>query len=396
MSTMERVRAWRGPALFSYGFRPFFFLAGLWAALAMGLWLAVLTGHGPLASRFDPFTWHAHEFVFGYVSAVIAGFLLTAVPNWTGRLPVVGWPLAGLTALWIAGRGSIAFSEAHPPLATALVDLSFGAALLFFLAREIIIGRNWRNLPVLAMLLLIVAANALFHAMAARGVTASENPGLRLALAAEVMLMALIGGRIIPSFTRNWLAQKRYTQFPAPAGRFDQIVLAVTALALLAFVVAPGASITAPLMLAAGLANLARLMRWQGRLTLAEPLLSVLHLGYALLALGFLSVAAASAGYIAMPGALHVWLAGAIGVMTVAVMTRATRGHTGRQLTAPFSTTLIFLLLVASAALRLVAALAPSFTEWGWTLAALAWIAGFGLYVAAYGPMQLGAAPARA
>lgn len=389
MSTMQQVRAWQGPAVLSYGFRPFFFLAGLWAACAMILWLLTLTGHTVLATAFDPFTWHAHEFVFGYVTAVIAGFLLTAVPNWTGRLPVVGWPLAGLVALWLAGRAAVAFSAGIPALAVAFLDLSFTTALLFFLAREILIGRNWRNLPVLGLLSVITVANGLFHWQAAHGAVTGDNIGLRLALAGEIMLIALIGGRIVPSFTRNWLVQRKASSLPAPAGPFDHVSLLITGAALISFAAVPEAGVTALLCAVAGAANLMRLSRWQGQQTLAEPLLWVLHAGYAFLALGFLAVAAAAAGYIPLPSALHVWLAGAIGVMTVAVMTRATRGHTGRALTAPPLTLIVYLLLIASVVLRLAAGVFPTFTDWGWGLAALAWIGAFGLYLLAYGAMHL-------
>lgn len=122
-TTAEQMRAWRGPALLSYGFRPFFLGAGLWAALSMALWVGMLTGRLALPTAFDPASWHAHEFLFGYLGAVIAGFLLTAVPNWTGRLPIVGWSLGRLFALWLAGRGTVMVSLHLPPWAVAVADL---------------------------------------------------------------------------------------------------------------------------------------------------------------------------------------------------------------------------------------------------------------------------------
>src|SRR5665213_1993135 len=389
MSTMSKRRAWQGPTILSYGFRPFFFLAGLWAALAMVAWIAMLTGHAPFPTRFDAFTWHAHEFVFGYVSAVIAGFLLTAVPNWTGNLPVVGWPLGGLAMLWLAGRIAVMFSTMVSPWLVGLVDLALGVALILFLGREIFTGRNWHNLPVLGLLTLLVTANGLFHWAAAVGHPVGDNIGLRLGLATEIMLITLIGGRIVPSFTRNWLAQRKAARLPAQLGRVDQITLVATGVALISFVAAPENLATGVLCTLAGSANMLRLSRWQGQQTGAEPLLWVLHLAYGFLALGFFTVAAGAIGLMPMAGALHIWLVGAIGLMTVAVMTRATRGHTGKQLTAPPSTAAIYVLIVLAVVARIAAALWPAAAGVVLDIAAGAWIAAFALFAVIYGPMLL-------
>jgi uncharacterized protein involved in response to NO len=174
-TSAERMRAWTGPAILSFGFRPFFSLAGLWAALAMAVWVAMLSGRTVLPTGFDPIGWHAHEFLFGYLGAVMAGFLLTAVPNWTGSLPLVGWPLAGLVALWVIGRGAVAVSAHLPPVVVALADLAFPLALAGFLSREIVAGRNWKNLPVLALLTGWAVANALFHWEATRRAPAQAS-----------------------------------------------------------------------------------------------------------------------------------------------------------------------------------------------------------------------------
>ncbi len=391
VNTMNKVRSWQGPAILSYGFRPFFLLAGLWAALAMVLWIALLTGSVSLPTRFDLVTWHAHEFVFGYTSAVIAGFLLTAVPNWTGRLPVVGWPLAALALLWLAGRLAVACSAHLPPWAAA-IDLAHLAAMAIFLGREIIAGRNWRNLPVLILLLLLIMANGLFHRQAYGEVAAGENAGLRLGIAVEVFLIALIGGRIIPSFTRNWLSARKSTRLPAGWSNFDKVTLALTAAALLSLVALPEAMATAAPCLAAGIANLARLLRWQGQQTLSEPLLWSLHLAYAFLGLGFIALAAATLGLFDTAAALHIWLAGTVGLMTLAVMTRATRGHTGRQLKAPPSTALIYALAVVAVAARVAAALVADKLLFLYAASA-AWIAAFVLFAAIYGPYLLTRTP---
>lgn len=229
-STAEQMRAWNGPALLTYGFRPFFFGAGLWAVIAMLLWLPMLGGHATLPTAFDPVSWHAHEFLFGYLGAVVAGFLLTAVPNWTGRLPIVGWPLGAIFALWILGRGAVAFSAGAPPVLVALADLLFPVALAAAIAREIVAGRNWHNLIVLAMLAALILGNAAFHWEAAHGAHAAQGVGLRLGLGAGIMMIGVIGGRIVPSFTRNWLVGRRSPILPTPPmQRFDRLALAVLA-----------------------------------------------------------------------------------------------------------------------------------------------------------------------
>lgn len=165
------MRASTGPAILTYGFRPFFLGAAVWAALAMALWVATLSGHLTLPTAFDPVSWHAREFLFGYLGAVVAGFLLTAVPNWTGRLPLIGWPLGALFALWLAGRLAIAASLYLSPLAVAAADLSLPVVLGTVIAREIVAGKNWRNLMVLGMLAVFAVGNAIFHWEAARGVS---------------------------------------------------------------------------------------------------------------------------------------------------------------------------------------------------------------------------------
>lgn len=380
-TSAERMRGWTGPAILSFGFRPFFLMAGLWAAAAMALWVAMLAGAGPLRTAFDPFAWHAHEFVFGYVGAVVAGFLLTAVPNWTGRLPVVGWPLGVLALLWIAGRIAVALSAGLPWGLVLAADLALPVALILVLGREIVAGRNWRNLPVLGILALFAGANAVFHVEATAG-----GLGLRLGLAAILMLIALIGGRIVPSFTRNWLAQRRSAHLPVPPGRADSAVLALTGLALALFVIRPEGPVLAGLAAMAGVAHLWRLSRWQGHRTGAEPLVWVLHLAYAFLALGFLAVAAAAAGLWPLPAALHLWLAGAVGLMTLAVMTRASLGHAGRPLHAGPAVAATYIALAGAGLARPLAAALPA-EVWPLHLAAGLWMAAFAGFAVIYWPI---------
>jgi uncharacterized protein involved in response to NO len=381
--TMAQSRNWAGPAVLSLGFRPFFLLASGWAVLAMALWVGWLAGAVPFDPPLPPLEWHVHALLYGYGGAAVAGFLLTAVPNWTGRLPVVGWPLAGLVALWILARVVTTVPLGLPPAAVAVLDLAFTAALLGFLAREVVAGRNWRNLTVLGPLGVLLLAQGLFH-------WGPPGVGQRLGVAAIVFLILLIGGRVVPSFTRNWLVRQAPGRAePAPFGRFDALAMALATMALPVWVALPWHPAAGVLALAAGAVHLARLARCQGHRTGSEPMVWVLHAGYGLAAAGFLILGAAvlAPGHVPLVAAMHLWTAGAMGVMTLAVMTRATLGHTGRALTAGPGTTTIYGLALAAVGARLVAALAPlpGIME----LAGALWLGAFGLYLAVYGPMLL-------
>jgi uncharacterized protein involved in response to NO len=387
---IPRYRDWTGPALFRHGFRPFFFAAGLWAVAALALWLLILAGALALPTAFAPVTWHAHEMIFGFAMAAVAGFLLTAVPNWTGRMPLQGLPLMGLALLWLAGRVAVACGETPGPVPAALVDLAFPLTLLGVVLREVLAGRNWRNLPVAAAVAVLLTANLLTH-LEAIGLADTAALGLRLAVATLTALITLIGGRVVPSFTTNWLKKRGETRLPAPFGRLDRVALALTVTALLAWTAAPDSPPTAVLALLAGLAQALRLARWRGHRTLAEPLVWVLHLGYAWVPIGLvlLAFAALRSDLVPQAAALHALTAGAVGTMTLAVMTRATLGHTGRPLTAGPGTAAIYALVTMAALGRLLWALWPGAFPVLLSASGLLWLGAFGLYLALYGPMLL-------
>ncbi len=397
-TTAAQMRAWNGPAILSYGFRPFFLGAALWAAIAMVLWVPMLAGAFALPTAFGPVSWHAHEFLFGYLGAVIAGFLLTAVPNWTGRLPIVGWPLCGLFSLWIAGRVAVGLSAHLPPLAVAIADLSLPAVLAGVIAREILAGRNWRNLPVLGMLGLFALGNAAFHWEAARGGVAAQGIGLRTGLAAAIMMIAVIGGRVVPSFTRNWLVRRASRQLPAPPmQRFDKYALLVLLGALLLWVALPAHPASGAMLVLAGALHLVRLARWAGHRTLAEPLVTVLHAGYLFVPLGAvtLGIEIAAPGILGVGAAQHLWMAGAIGLMTLAVMTRATLGHTGQALHAGPGTVAIYVALVAAVLSRVAAGIWPAAAAQLHAAAGIAWIGAFAGFALIYGRLLVKSAPAK-
>ena len=387
-TTAERMRTYQGPAVLSFGFRPFFFAGAIWAALAVALWLPMLSGHLALPSAFAPLEWHVHELVYGYVPAVIAGFLLTAVPNWTGRLPVTGAPLLALFSIWVAGRVAVFLSAVIGAGAAAAIDLLFLTALGAVTAREIIAARNTRNLKVLVIIAVLLAGNAAFHWETMRGL--ASGYGSRIGIAATVMLIMLIGGRIIPSFTRNWLVRREPGRLPVPFDKLDGAIMAVSAVALAGWVLAPDARLTATAAVLAGILNIARLARWAGHRTAAEPLVLVLHVAYAFVAAGFLLLAAGIvAPHIVAPtGALHGWTAGAIALMTLAVMTRASLGHSGRPLTATRPITVIYVCAFVAAVARIVAAFGIA-REPALHLSAAAWVLAFVGFAIVYAPMLL-------
>lgn len=380
-------REYAGPAVFSYGFRPFFLFGAVWAALAAPLWIASYLTGADIAAGIPGLAWHVHEMLFGFIGAVVAGFLLTAVPNWTGRLPVLGAPLMGLFALWLAGRiAMLAYGWLGP--AAAVIDSAFLFVLAGLLAREVVTGGNLRNLPVVLLATVFALANAGFHLTLVLGV--DWRPAQSLAIAVITLLIALIGGRIVPSFTRNWMVQNGQTRLPSPMGRYDHASLGVAGLALIAWIVAPADWFTGALLLIAGAMHSIRLYRWQGWRTGAEPLVLILHAGYAWvpLALTLMGLTAILPGLVPASSAIHALTAGAMGTMTLAVMTRATLGHTGRERTADMWTSTIYVLVLAGALIRVIAPIVlGSGQTWTLGLAALLWSGAFALFAVRYAPM---------
>src|SRR5499427_4340768 len=343
-AALESRRSYAGPALFSFGFRPFFLAAASWAAFNILLWTPQYLGFVAVPTEFSALDWHIHEMLYGYVAAAVAGFLLTAIPNWTGRLPVNGWPLVGLVVLWLAGRVAILLSADIGAIAAALIDVSFLFALAAVAAREIVAGKNWRNLRVMIVLFVLILGNIVFHAEVL--VKGSADYGIRIAISAIVLLISLIGGRIVPSFTNNWLARNNPGRLPAPFSRYDTVAITAGAVGLLAWIATPTNAISGGLLLFGGLLHTGRLARWAGDRTLADRLVLVLHVAYAFVPLGFLLLGAAILWptMVSPSAGLHAWTVGAIGQMTLAVMTRAALGHTGQPLKASAATQVIYAL----------------------------------------------------
>ena len=385
---VPRYRRWQGWPVLSQGFRPFFLLAGLWAIVSLLVWMHAFLGIFESPGALAPLDWHIHEMLFGYGAAVVAGFMLTAIPNWTGRLPLQGWPLAGLAGVWIAGRLAIWFSDTLGPVATALIDLAFLPVFFTIVLREITAGKNWRNLPLVGAIGVLFAANALSHAGYA-GITVNgadlEPFGTRLALALFAVLITLIGGRVVPSFTRNWLAKAGHTRLPAPFRRFDKAALAIGVVSLLAWVLAPSSPATAGLLALAAILHAVRLSRWRGLPTWREPLLVVLHVGYGWIPVALALIAAGIIWPAQMPpsAGIHALTVGAIATMTLAVMSRAIRGHSGRSLTAGTVATLVFISITIAALVRVGAPFhGDTYTQLLMVSAAL-WVAAFLAFILA-------------
>ena len=390
---LNHERLMRLPPVLRGGFRPFFFAAACWALVVTALWVCALAGRLELPTYMDSLAWHRHEMLFGFLGSAIAGFLLTAIPNWTGRLPVAGSRLALLFALWLSARLALLFSAHTGAMAAVVLDVGFPVVLALVAAREILAARN-RNVPIVIVLGLLAIANSVDHAEAL-GFDVSPGLGWRAGFGLVLMLVSLIGGRIIPSFTRNWLAKQGVTKgLPGQPGRFDMATLAVSAAALAGWVAVPDAKIVGALLIAAGGLHAIRLARWSGMKTRRDPLVFILHISYAWLPLGLLLLGASAFVWcIPASSALHALSAGAMSSMTLAVMTRATLGHTGRSLVADRATQFIYLLVTLGAVLRVAAPLLPFDYLRSIAAAGTMWGAAFLLFAVAYGSKLLGPRP---
>jgi len=384
--TAETQRRWQGAALWSRGFRPFFLGAGIWAVVAIALWMPTYEGELSLRTAFSPVDWHAHEMIFGYIAAVVAGFLTTAIPNWTGRMPVAGGRLAALAGLWAAGRLAVLFSAwLGRPLAAA-IDVAFLVVFAALVAREVVAGKSRRNVVVAALVSALALANLAFHFEDARNGVADYS--IRAALSLVVMLILLIGGRVAPSFTHNWLARIGDARRPTPFSRADGIVMALSGVALAAWTVAPDAVWSGALCVAAGLGNLGRLSRWRGWLARRDALVLILHVGFGLASVGFLLAGAHGLwpSHVPYDAGIHTWAIGGAGTMTLAMMTRATLGHTGSALVATRATEIAYVAVLVALVGRLGLAFQPGLTMFWLHVAALGWLVAFGAFLIGYAP----------
>jgi uncharacterized protein involved in response to NO len=379
--------SYQGAAVFSYGFRPFFLGAALFAGVAIPVWILVLAGVGDSTFLYPARDWHVHEMVFGFLPAVITGFLLTAIPNWTDRPPIRGYELMLLFALWLAGRLLIAIPWSTP-LVSAIIDVGFLVAVAGLVWREIAAAKSWDRAPMGVLVSLLACANILFHVLTLSGIAADHTE--RAAIGMVMMLLTLIGGRLIPTFTDELLDGSGRAERPASFSRYDGLSIALVGLAIVSWIVQPHSMVTGWMFVTAGFANLGRLARWYGWLTWREPLVLILHVGYAWFALSLFILGSSTLGSGLPPeDAVHAFTAGAVGAMTLAVMTRASLGHTGRPRHAGPLTVCIYMLVNVGAVLRVFGPMAGLSTNLVMGVAASSWSGAYLLFAMVYGPFLL-------
>ncbi|MBK5965158.1 short-chain dehydrogenase [Thiocystis minor] len=385
MTVMSRLNALPVLAL---GFRPFFLAAGLAAMLSVTVWLAILSGLWPQPSHLAGTIWHAHEMLFGYLAAVIAGFLLTAVRNWTGMATASGAGLAALVGLWLAGR--IAPWLGQPPLLVALIDLAFFPALALVLWRPLWHGPNPVNRVFLAVFAGMTLAGALVHLDALGLLAGGATRGHRLMLDLVVLVMLLVSGRVMPFFIKSALADARPRVFPV----LERLVFIVAVGLLIGDFVQPLGQLAGGLALVLGLLQLVRLTGWHDRQIWTTPMLNVLYVGLLWLALGLILDGLPAFTGMTPRGALHALTVGAIGVVTLGMMARVAVGHTGRPMQAAPLTLVAFVLINLAAVLRGLAPLLTPANYQTWLMAGgLCWILSFGLFLWVHAPMLLNPRP---
>jgi len=380
--------ATKTPVILQGGFRILFLLAALWAAYVMIVWIGYWAAGTELPSgAMSPQDWHVHGILYGFAPAVLGGFLLTAIPNWTGTKMITGTPLALLAVLWALGRVAVWLSGGLPLIIVVLLDIAFLLSLLIVSARVLIKSGNKKNMPVLGIILLFLLGQVFFDVISLAGGHASISPGGKLSMSAIILLLSLIGGRIIPAFTRNWLMKQESKAMPVMFGRFDKIVVGISAVSLFTWVVAPPNLLTGLLFLISGALHLIRLSRWQGQQTVSALIVLMLHLAYSFVPLGFLLTGLSMLIPQSIPALAgqHAWLSGAMGAMMLAVMTRASLGHSGRELRTTWREIFIYTMILVASITRIIAAFpTPDFLL---HIAATAWILAFGGFVVLYAPV---------
>jgi len=374
-----------GPALLAKGFRPFFLLAALHAVVMMPLWVLALRGTVSPGAYFGGTFWHAHEMLFGFALAVIAGFLLTAIGNWTQKETAVGGLLAALVALWLGGRFAVLFADRLPRPLPALLDLAFPPALALVCARPILTTKNARNYQFVAMLALLFVANLMMHLGALRVVPGLERKGAWLATYLVVLMIVVMTTRIVPMFTRNATGEKSIENLPW----LDRAAIAGVLLSALSDLFGLDERGVAGLSGLAGVLVLARTARWGTLHTFRDPLLWILHLGHGFVAVGLvLRGVTLLTPAVSASTALHALTAGGIGSLTLGMMARVALGHTGRMLAVRPVVALAFALMVASALVRVFGPLGGSIAyRHSMTTAGVLFALAFLIYLVVYLPI---------
>ena len=377
----------RGWPLLRLGFRPFYLGAALFALLSIPLWVAIFLGHWQPTLALAPLLWHAHEMLFGFAIAVIVGFLLTAVKAWTGLATPRGAFLGALALLWLGARVA---AVTGPYAVYAVLDLLLLPLVAVALTRVLLRARNRRNLPLAGMLMLLALINGVFHLSVMGTLSMSPLTPLYAALALVVMIESVIAGRVIPAFTMSATPGLKL-QVRAP---LERATLALTALAFLLWVLAPHDAVwplaTGLAFAGAALAHALRLRQWRPALSRQRPILWILHLSYAWIALGLALLAAGQLGWIAASAGVHALAIGATAGLIIGMVTRTARGHTGRALQVSRPEIVAYVLVMAAALVRVLLPLAvPQWLALALVISAVAWTTAFAIYLFIYTPWLL-------
>ena len=373
---------------FAYGFRPFFLAAGLYAVVAVAAWAFVLRAGAAPFGALAPMLWHGHEMLYGFIGAAIGGFLLTAVPSWTATRGFAGAPLMLLAALWLAGRIAFAAAGLLPFAAIAALELAYLPVLAFLIGRSLLRARN-RNFPMLVIVAVLWGIDAAFLRAAAAGNVGAADLALRAGIGLVLLLVTIIGGRIVPAFTANALRSRGKTADIRSWKPVEAAAIGAMALAVIVDAALPLSAWAGAVAAVAAVAQAVRLSGWRSLRTLDDPIVWVLHAAYAWLPLGLaLKAVNHFAGAAWTAHWLHALTIGAAATMILAVMTRASLGHTGRPLAVGRSIALAYGLLLLAALLRVFGpSLLPVSYLGTVEAAALAWIAGYGIFVVVYAPI---------
>lgn len=381
---------------FSYAFRPLFLLTTVYAIVVVPVWVAAWLGYLPLPQALGlPMWWHGHEMVFGFGGAAVGGFALTAVATWTQRPPVAGVPLMILSLLWAFARVSFFVPSTELRLPAMMADLGYGVLLFALMSREVVGARNRRNYKILLLLGLLPIANAVFFLGLLRG-SPWASQGTLAGFWVLVLLVNLVGGRVVPTFTRNWMSLRRLTQpgkpptVPPPFGRLD-LVATVFLVGFAVLQVWGGAPPrwTATVGITSAALMLARLARWHGLQTVREPLLWILHLGFLWIPVGVLLISFAALGLLPATTGMHALGAGAITTMIVAVASRAALGHTRRPLESHPILTTTYVLITVAAICRVTSTVSPA-ARLLLIASAASWLLGFACFAWRYFPILSG------
>lgn len=383
---------------FGEGFRVFFWAAGVWALLSLSFWLLWLGVHWmggaftALPFAMPPHQWHGHELVFGYGAAALGGFFLTAVPNWTGAKAARHLFITTVAAIWLAGRMAMLFSGSLPPVAVAAIDLAFLPVLAAKIATQLLQRPKPQNMVFLGFITLVWSANLLVHLEWMGTTTDTATNGLDAGLYALCAMIAVVGGRVTPAFTRNaMLRVGQESNLPDSRKYVEAPAIAAFAFIPLGHMAGLPDAIMAVLFAVAGLAQIMRVLGWRPGLALSQPIIWTLHLSMTLIGVGYVMTALALAGFGSAVGAFHVCAIGGVAGMTLAVMSRATLGHSGRPLQAPSGVAIAYMLIPLAALLRWIAAEAPGAWYFPLVMASGAmWLLAFALYVFGLWPAFFG------